>query len=534
MAGGVSSNTSISGGGGGGGSAGISTGWVEANFLSKEFFNLLFEVHISTRVLVKDGEEVISDTTTAGVLTPNDIIPETSTETDPETGYVTTTTVILTSIEAKSNFWSSLAISALGQGSGGGGGSATALSQLVDVQLSNLQNGQALVYDSTLNKWVNSNVQGGSTAWADITGKPTTISGYGITDAYISNGTIVIGNNSITPVTSLSGYATQSWVQDQGYLTSSAISDMATKTWVGHQGFLTSVAFGDLTSHPTTLSGYGITDAVSSATTWWGQSLPSNGVVSGNMTSVGSIEMSSLLYMANGMSIQFKDSGGNYRNVLTFNASNQLAIGYHVRQQGYVTDIQGGSITFGVGVNRVEAMKINSSGLVWVLQGTQGLRIGNGLLTWDSANNALKVSDYNGNSANLYALGGVSALGLSSSGGTSSINSLTVNDSILVKDYAGNSKKALSVALAASASEGSRLIIGEGWKDLYHDTVISGYNIRFDVGQHDAAVTINGAGLATFNYYLKSQRYYLDASRYLHVSGSNLYYNNGSTEIQIA
>ena len=42
----------------------------------------------------------------------------------------------------------------------------------------------------------------------------------------------------------------------------SAITDMATKTWVGNQGYLTSVAFSDLTSHPTTLSGYGITDAM--------------------------------------------------------------------------------------------------------------------------------------------------------------------------------------------------------------------------------------------------------------------------------
>jgi hypothetical protein len=182
----------------------------------------------------------------------------------------------------------------------------------------------------------------------------------------------------------------------------------------------------------------------------------------------------------------------------------------------------------------LEVGEFSSAGRFWIKQGTQGLRIGNGLLTWDSANNALKVSDYNGNSANIYALGAVSALGFSSSGGTTSINSLTVNDSILVKDYEGNSKKALSVALAASASEASRLIIGEGWKDLYHDTVISGYNIRLDVGQHDAAVTINGAGRATFNYYLKSLRYYLDDSRYLYVSGSNLYFYNGSTSIQIA
>jgi len=41
-------------------------------------------------------------------------------------------------------------------------------------------------------------------AWSAITGKPTTISGYGITDAKIDNGTITIGSNTITPLTATS------------------------------------------------------------------------------------------------------------------------------------------------------------------------------------------------------------------------------------------------------------------------------------------------------------------------------------------
>ena len=39
-------------------------------------------------------------------------------------------------------------------------------------------------------------------AWSGVTGKPTTIAGYGITDAKIANGTITLGSNSITPITS--------------------------------------------------------------------------------------------------------------------------------------------------------------------------------------------------------------------------------------------------------------------------------------------------------------------------------------------
>lgn len=42
----------------------------------------------------------------------------------------------------------------------------------------------------------------GSVPFSGITSKPTTLAGYGITDAKISNGTITLGSSSITPVTS--------------------------------------------------------------------------------------------------------------------------------------------------------------------------------------------------------------------------------------------------------------------------------------------------------------------------------------------
>jgi hypothetical protein len=55
-----------------------------------------------------------------------------------------------------------------------------------------------------------------SHAFKDITGKPTTIEGYGITDAKISGGKITLGENSITPLTSIpSTYATQTYVTNE-------------------------------------------------------------------------------------------------------------------------------------------------------------------------------------------------------------------------------------------------------------------------------------------------------------------------------
>ena len=448
MAGGISTSTSTSSGGGGG-NAGISAGWVEANFLSKDFFNLLFEVHINTKVTVTDGLET-TETNTAGILSPNDTIPEDVVEQDtPSEGYTTTTHVSITSIEAKSNFWSSLAISALGlNSSGGGGGGASTLGDLLDVQLTSPQNGQALIYNSSLGKWVNGNATAGTVTSVGMTvptgfniaGSPITssgtlaltfASGYSLpTTAKQTNWDTVYNWYANNP---LSGYATQQWVTDKGYLTSVAFSDLTSHptTLSGYGITDAKIASGTITlglntmtpwtssNHPTTLSGYGITDALSNATTFWGQTA-SNGVVSGNMTSVGSITMSSQLYMANGQSVQFKDSGGTYRNVLTLNAGNQLAIGYHIRQQGYLTELQGGSISFTVGTSGVSAMDISSVGRVWVKQGTQGLRIGDGLITWDSGNNALKVQRISSGSVvdgGLYATSFISALGANTSGG---------------------------------------------------------------------------------------------------------------------
>lgn len=117
-------------------------------------------------------------------------------------------------------------------------------------------------------------VTGGGTAdaveWKNVLNTPTTLAGYGITDARINSGTITLGENSIVPLTassnldatklvgnvpsatkaiqdgngdvivdtyakktdipSLSEYATQTWVQNQGYLTQHQdISGLATK-----------------------------------------------------------------------------------------------------------------------------------------------------------------------------------------------------------------------------------------------------------------------------------------------------------------
>ena len=99
-------------------------------------------------------------------------------------------------------------------------------------------------------------------AFADITSKPTTISGYGITDALAigtTATTAMAGNTTFafaditSKPTTISGY---------GITDALAIGTTATTAMAGNTTF----AFADITSKPTTISGYGITDALAIGT----------------------------------------------------------------------------------------------------------------------------------------------------------------------------------------------------------------------------------------------------------------------------
>lgn len=253
------------------------------------------------------------------------------------------------------NIYATGGVSALGQSSGGSGG-ATSLSDLVDVQLGTLANGQALVYDSTLGKWKNATIQGGSSAWNDITGKPTTLSGYGITDAYISGGTITLGNNSITPLTS-AGVTGTFWGN----------------SWTNG---------GSLTNTITINNGYSL-------------SFKDSGGNAKNVVTLNSSNMFALGY------------------------GTRLA-GYTTDIQGAAASTAAATATaiqFKVGLTDagIVAMKILKDGTVHIPTTSPGLRIGDALLTYTS--DGLKLSATDGSSAmNFYSMGGVSALGSSQAG----------------------------------------------------------------------------------------------------------------------
>ena len=652
---GVAGGGTGAGGGAGADLTGYATeAWVNENYLSIEFFSSLFKAYDSA-------------------ATPNEI--------EPNDGDTTA----ITNIKAMFGFWTEQYLSALGLNSAGGGGGATSLADLLDVDITSPTNGQALVYNATSRKWENQTIGGGSTGtlssiglvmptgfsvnpgtltedgsftvsfsagyslpltadvnkgvtaygWGNhanagyltsvsfnqILNTPITLDGYGINDAYISNGSIILGTNTITPWTTnnhpstlsgygitdakfgtasnnyvpitlgsttqnvllanaLNGYATQSWVGNNylplaggtltgdirlknssnygmhlyfgdgsycylhedtddhlvihaakgvkfdigsSYNVTIGSDIIATQPWVVEQGYLTSVDFSDLTSHPTTLSGYGITDAmltkILSSTsdidtlyvagsyrfdataqgTWptgvtanygqmlvihgggdtvaqmffpygdtqaylrvgnpmnanngswkswkelattdgniasatklqtarslWGQSFDGTANVSGNMTSVGSITMSGSITMDNNTSIRMKDNSDNTVSLLHIDTGGNFVIGETVDIYGHNTYIRGANIIFQQGVTsagRKELMRITPDSVkfycgqttevasVYKDSSRQGLRIGDGLLTWNSTWGGFEIMKYDGTAAHIVATGGVSALG---------------------------------------------------------------------------------------------------------------------------
>ena len=177
-------------------------------------------------------------------------------------------------------------------------------------------------------------------AFASITGKPTTIAGYGITDATSTASPAFTGAVDFTGATSVD--FTGATISGTSFLTSytetdpvvGAITGLVKSDGAGNisaavagTDYLTTVAFADLTGKPTTLAGYGITDALASGGALTGSSLDTNTI----QTSSGNLAISADNYVQinsdNNGQIEIGTSSGQ-GNVLIGNETNgtQVAI----------------------------------------------------------------------------------------------------------------------------------------------------------------------------------------------------------------
>lgn len=166
------------GGSGGGGSefdpsslTGYATeAWCKDNFVTIAFFDQIFQVYNDQDKLAVNGELPV-DTSKLN-------------------------------IKAMFGFWTDFYLTALGNG--GEIGASIYLSGLADVNVAGVQTGQVLTWNAASNKWIATTPESGvdmNQVW----------------NALAAQTSQQINASHLT--TALTGYATQSWVQSQGYLT---------------------------------------------------------------------------------------------------------------------------------------------------------------------------------------------------------------------------------------------------------------------------------------------------------------------------
>ena len=466
-------------GGGGGEGGGISADFLTQNYVAIPYFSQLFTIHGKQTTTV-DGEVTDEQDIT---LPPNTMPSRTETT---EGGVTTVVETTITRIEALFDFNSVGGVSALGYNPGGGGGGDTLTEPLASINNASLgmptAAGQVITWNGT--QWIFDIPEGGGgggtgtvtsiTAGTGLSGGTITTMGTiaisSTYQGYISHGETAYGwgnhaNAGYLTQSSLSGYATQSWVANQGYatqtwvtgrgyITSAALSGYATQAWVNNQGFLT---YNDITNY---------------------LKVGSDGVVEGGRyydfhLSGSSADFATRLFASE-----------TYQNTLTFPSEDgTLATREWINNQGYLLRTEGMKFEARTGYlaarfvladgstyDTTRAALAQGSGYIewWSTGGffnhqmgnvsiTDGasnntcyLQIGGGRIYWDPSSKSLYVVQADGSTpANLYATGGVSALGIST-GGSPSVSALTVG-TLNVTSYADISNLTLQSDMNANS-----------------------------------------------------------------------------------
>lgn len=296
--------------------------------------------------------------------------------------------------------------------------------------------------------------------------------------AYKTDGTQLVSTRLAlaSQIPSLAGYATQSWVNSQGFLTEDQYKGTVTKVSAG-TGITTNPA-GGITSSGT----------VSISSTY--QTYINHGESAYNSLSDYLLKADGMMFLDYGTYIraQFNPDGGRAAKAQGSGNIEWWASG------GFFNHHVGNVL---IGQDATDT--------------TYYLQIGGGRICWDNQSKSLYVVQADGSTAaNFYATGGVSALGIST-GGSPSVSELTVNTLKGVR-YLQNASGAVSIT-----SGNSYIYIGAGsGSNVY---VADSSNTYFDTNGH---------------LHLTGKRLYLDSTRYVYVSSGHLYFYNGSSSVQIA
>lgn len=289
-----------SGGAGGGGNVNLagyaSEFWVEENYISKAFFNRIFEIYGPGE---HSGDPDVQ-------VEPND------------------TDTTISNIKALVGFWTEEYLSALGQNSEQGGGGITLNEPLASINNASLgtpSNGQTLIY--TNNRWQYGTTGGGGSVTSIVAG--TGLSGGTIT----TSGTIAINSTYQTYIShgesaynALGNYLLKTAGVTAIVVGSGANADKIGVTINGSNSGWITVPFATKATTASKLS--------TVSKTAWGQTYWTSGGVpdsiDGNMTSVGDIS--------------FAASGKKIGGFLYFDTTN-TRLGVNVSSPSYRLDVSG-------------------------------------------------------------------------------------------------------------------------------------------------------------------------------------------------
>ena len=313
----------IAGSGGGNGSDFDPTGlaselWVEENYISKAFFNRIFEIYGPGE---HSGDPDVQ-------VEPND------------------TDTTISNIKALVGFWTEEYVSALGLSDGGSGGGSSALYNMLDVKPNSdasptrvyglngtaSDNGKVLAYSTTYGKWIAQTVQSGGGSVTSITagtGLTTSPSG-----SITSTGTISISASFQTYIShGESAYnALDNYLLKTAGVTAIVVGTGTNADKIGvtingsNSGWIT-VPFAASATSATSAS-----KLTTVSKTAWGQTYWTSGgvpdTISGNMTNVGDIS--------------FSASGKKIGGFLYFDTTN-TRLGVNQSSPSYLLDVSGNS-----------------------------------------------------------------------------------------------------------------------------------------------------------------------------------------------
>ena len=392
------------------------------------------------------------------------------------------------SIKAMVGLWTEQYLSALGQ-NGGGGGGVTLNEPLASINAAGLgapsQSGVAIMWNGTA--WTYQVPGGGGGGGGTVTSV-----GLSVPTGFDIGGSPVTGSGTLA-LSFATGYSLP--------LTADVNKGVTAYGWGNHAdaGYLKSIS----SSEVTTALGY---TPLSNSTNFWGQTV-SSGVVNGSIeagnsggviSGFHSIELNShntLSDYGGFIDFHYNGSSADYTTRLIEDASGVLTLSAKTMVSSVETIVAAG---FKVGSRNGSYIEIGDIRIVYDNATTNG-------------NNALKIVKSDGTAANLYATGGVSALGMMATD-SGTLENLNLTGRLKFVDVENEYEHQIygdtDGYLHINASEGI---------ELNSDLDLNGYTLYMTGGNIDAN-------------YVSGKRFYLGITRYLYLDANNVlkYYDNGT------